>query len=136
MSRSRSVHAPILACLLIGFSLSSCSDSTEDTCSKANLKKTDAIAKHVWTTLDSSDPRGDAYCDSSPWPYAGGEMASTAGDLEDRAIAELGCKPTTVKNHDPEYSTLLACDLDGMSYMIELTHAFGATPTEVGVYKR
>ncbi len=130
-----------VACLLIGASLGSCGylDSFGVNCSDSDLAQTDRIAEHVWQELDSSEPRDDAYCDSSPYPYVGGSMESPATELMDRAADELGCDETTVEGFDSEYAATLACDFDGTSYLLEITREvdpFGGPGTEVGVYKR
>lgn len=108
--------------------------------SDSNLAKTDRAADRVWQVLGSSEPDGEAYCDSFPYPYASGPMNGPAEKLVARASEELGCKPTTVDGLDDESSVLLACDIDGDSYVLEIAREIDLShgPSEgleVGLYK-
>lgn len=136
----RSLVTAIAPCLLIGVSLGSCglADNFAN-CSDSELAQTDRVAERVWEALDSSKPSEGAYCDSSPYPYAGGSMDGPASELVTRAANELGCGETSVEGFDSEDAALLACDFDGDSYLLEISRdldRFGSPGLEVGLYKR
>lgn len=140
-SSALSTRSALAACLLLGGLVGSCA-VTEQTasCSEAELDKTSRVAEQVWQTLDASEPDEEgAYCDSSPYPYAGGSMDGPASEVAARATDSMGCKETSVEGLDSEEALLLACDINGEPYLLEIARQldrFGGPGLEVGLYKR
>lgn len=140
MFQLRTAATAVAASLLVGGSLGSCSFVGDvANCSDAELAQTSRAAELVWRVLDSSEPSEDAYCDTSPYPYAGGRMDGPASDIVARAADELGCGETSVEGSDSDDAEILVCDLDGDPYLLEISREldrFGPPGLEVGLYKR
>lgn len=138
-ARLRSVVTAIGLGSLVSVSLGSCGLAKEfANCSDSELAETDRVAQRVWKVLDSSKPHDAAYCDSSPYPYAGGYMDGPASEVVAVAAAEFGCEETSVEGFDSDYAAILACDFDGDSYVLEVSREvdpYGSPDLEVGLYK-
>lgn len=139
-SRSAAVAVTVASCALVGASLSSCAlAETFVGCSSSELEQTDQVAQRVWQLLDSSEPDGGAYCDSSPDPSVGGRMDGPSAGIVARAVDELGCVETTVEGFDSGDSAMVACTVDGAPYLIEIAREvdpYGSPGLEVGLYRR
>jgi hypothetical protein len=108
-------------------------------CSDSELAQTDRAAQRVWQVLDSSKHVDGAYCDSTPYPYAGGSMDGPASEIVASAADEFGCREAPVEGLDDDDAAILTCDFHGDSYVLEITHEgdpYGSRGLEVGLYKR
>lgn len=140
--RSR-LHSGIALYLAAAAALPACSALSDITgiCSDSELPALDRAAAYTWETLGSPTPPEDAYCDSGPYPYVGGQIpGQDPEELLARAREELGCREfEPPEGFDSDgYSQLLECTFDDEPYMLEVTTDLSVSRSvgvEVGLYK-
>lgn len=110
-------------------------------CSDSELPALDRAAAYTGESLGSPAPPDEAYCDSGPYPYVGGQIpGQDPEELLARAREELGCREfDPPEGFDSDgYSQLLECTFDDEPYMLEVTTDLTVSRSdgvEVGLYK-